>query len=166
MNCYLPHKPLPPHKLLPPPQTATSPTNHYLFHKLRPAPQTATSHSCPPQRPRGLMDKATVFDTGDCKFESCRGQPMFCPTPFGIGIKPTSVRRSSCGAADRPSPLCSYCQAGVPRRLVFVAPPDMDLSTTCIGRRPPGQQLNVGAIGYGLNIHVYLSNKHFICLLD
>jgi hypothetical protein len=30
----------------------------------------------------------------------------------------------------------------------------MDLSTTCIGRQPPGQQLHAGAAGYGLIIHV------------
>ena len=29
------------------------------------------------QRPCGLMDKASVSDTGDCKFESCQGRQGF-----------------------------------------------------------------------------------------
>ena len=29
------------------------------------------------ERPCGLMDKASVSDTGDCKFESCQGRQGF-----------------------------------------------------------------------------------------
>ena len=31
------------------------------------------------ERPCGLMDKASVSDTGDCKFESCQGRKYLLP---------------------------------------------------------------------------------------
>ena len=42
-------------------------------------------------RPCGLMDKASVSDTGDCKFESCQGRFTFSAKEhfvgFGTGVK-------------------------------------------------------------------------------
>ena len=43
----------------------------YVLLEAIPSPDMVTPRPC------GLMDKASVSDTGDCKFESCQGRYTF-----------------------------------------------------------------------------------------
>ena len=38
------------------------------------------------ERPCGLMDKASVSDTGDCKFQSCQGRYTFAAKEYLLGF--------------------------------------------------------------------------------
>ena len=68
---------------------ARTPVRNHWGVTLRRPPKRETWYSwlSTPKRPCGLMDKALVFGTKDCRFESCQGHYYWChsfrqATPF------------------------------------------------------------------------------------
>ena len=61
------------------------------INNLQPRELSALHKAIPRQdkvtpRPCGLMDKASVSDTGDCKFESCQGRYTFAAKEYLLGF--------------------------------------------------------------------------------
>ena len=52
-------------------------TNRTMQTRISPYQAFAETDARLPDRPRGPMDKASVFGTEDCRFESYRGQIFF-----------------------------------------------------------------------------------------
>ena len=63
--------------------------------------------SCAVTWPCGLMDKALVFGTKDCRFESCQGHLCLATLSFAVGMQspPQPLRLEQLIDSHRPGPL-------------------------------------------------------------